>query len=303
MTTDRSPAFRKPTQTFILSTGELPEETEAVDRLRKLLEARGVHLPPLGGTAAKMHKLANDPRSTMDEVLKLIEHEPSLAMRVMRLANSAAMAAMNPATDLKRAVMRVGILGVRDMAFAMGMGAVIRATALKEDLATAYRHSYMVACGTHWACRAVGLDSAQGFLCGLMHDVGSLGALVTLAPHVAKDPSLGNAAALKTLLEEVHTTVGEEILSQWRLPSLVVTTARWHHRPDLAGAAEPLVRLVSAVDVAADKVAVDLNADPLPALLNTPELFVCGLNPPQIKELGRVLQEAGQDGTVESFVS
>ncbi|MBI5497443.1 MAG: HDOD domain-containing protein [Deltaproteobacteria bacterium] len=299
----RLPTHRKPTRTFSAATpADLPDDVDLAERLATLLTTEGMQLPPLGGTAARMHRLALDPRSTLDQVLQLIQHEPSLALRVMRLANSAAMSPAHPAKDLRAALLRVGILGARDMAFALSLGAVVHAAALREDLAGVYRHSYMVASGSHWACRAVGLDSAQGFLCGLMHDIGALGILVALAPHVQKDATLANRAAIRLLVDREHQQVGEDLLTTWHLPSLVVAVARWHHRPEHAGAAEPLVRLIAAVDKAAEAMAANPQ-DGVAPLMELPELFVAGLSPPQVRALGVVLDEAAKDSTADALVA
>ena len=57
------------------------------DEILKILTEKG-DLPPLPEILLKLQKLINDPESELEEIARLIETEPVLSGRLIKLANS-----------------------------------------------------------------------------------------------------------------------------------------------------------------------------------------------------------------------
>ncbi|MEW5852918.1 MAG: HDOD domain-containing protein [Myxococcota bacterium] len=301
LTSERAPLIRRPTRTHEITLTDPSDLSDVEDMLRDHVTRGTLELPPLPGTAAELHRLASDPRATLDDVGKLVEREANLASRVMRVANSPVLRGTSPVTDLRRAITRLGIAGVRDLAMAVSMGRVLRSGPLLKETQRVVTHSFAVACGVQWVCKQLQLDAQYGFLCGLMHDIGSIALLSVLAPMAERDPRLRNVSAVGKLVDGLHAETGGLVLQHWRMPSLVADVARWHHRPHQAGAAMPMTLVVAAVnDAARPEVS---GAQRVARLAQTPGVYQAGLTPAHFPMLARLLDDALSDEMVQSLAA
>jgi len=88
--------------------------------LLKRIES-GYTLPSLSPVALKLIELASDENSSVDDLVRLIEKDPSLALRLLKLANSAFFATSQPSTTLRQAVIKIGFQRVRIMALSISL--------------------------------------------------------------------------------------------------------------------------------------------------------------------------------------
>jgi len=95
------------------------ENINKKDILEKLIS--GYALPSLSNIAVKLIELASDDKSSMDELADLIEKDPSLTVRVLKLANSAFFKPINPITTVKHAVIRIGFHHLRILALSLSL--------------------------------------------------------------------------------------------------------------------------------------------------------------------------------------
>jgi len=88
--------------------------------LLKRIES-GYSLPSLSPVALKLVEMASDERSSVDDLVKIIEKDPPLALRLLKLANSAFFASIHPSTTLKQAVIKIGFQRLRIMALSISL--------------------------------------------------------------------------------------------------------------------------------------------------------------------------------------
>ena len=130
-------------------------------------------LPPLPQVAARALVLVQNPETDFAEMAEVIEKDPALAARVLRIASSAFYVRTNPPTTLQDAVRAVGMSGLRD---------IIVAAALKPafDLDDRFHrqlwdHSLATAVAADTVARTTGASrGGVAFICGLLHDAGRL---------------------------------------------------------------------------------------------------------------------------------
>ena len=87
--------------------------------LEKLAEGYG--LPALSPVALKLVELASDESSSASELVEVIEKDPALAVRLLRLANSAFFGPSSKITSLSQAVVRIGFDRLRIMALSISL--------------------------------------------------------------------------------------------------------------------------------------------------------------------------------------
>jgi HD-like signal output (HDOD) protein len=91
----------------------------ATDLLKRI--ESGYTLPSLSPVALKLIELASDERASVEDLVRLIEKDPPLALRLLKLANSAFFTAAQHSTTLHQAVVRIGFERVRIMALSISL--------------------------------------------------------------------------------------------------------------------------------------------------------------------------------------
>jgi putative nucleotidyltransferase with HDIG domain len=215
----------------------------------KLMEfvSRGINLPPLSALAAQLVSAAAQPQSAIvvGRLAELIESDPVLTAKILRLANS-------PYFGVRR-----GVTSVRHAIALMGLGetlsflafAVVKSRVAESAQTTRFR---MEDFWTHsWACattaRMLGTPQylvrtlpGELYLAGLLHDIGKV-ALALHAPddfdaclEVAQERGIPLFEAEREVLDFDHATLGAQMLEGWRLPQLILEAVGCHHSPEEA---------------------------------------------------------------------
>ncbi|MBL4684180.1 MAG: HDOD domain-containing protein, partial [Nannocystaceae bacterium] len=254
--------------------------------------------PPLPQVAVELGRLASSSDPDLGEATRLVERDNQLAGRVVQVASSAAMGG-RAVTDLQGAVVRLGVNGLRDLAFAITMGRVFRCPPLDDLVKQQMQHSFVVAIGTARACKMLGLSDKYGFLCGLFHDIGHLAVLIALARYGRDDPEMLKPEFASTVADQLHGSMGPWVLKSWGMHNMVVDVAAHHHESGSAGAAMPMCQAVAAVD-AADGVELEVDTAQAraAALCQLPVGYEAGLSGDQLVDLAEVVHIARNDDVV-----
>ncbi|MGH1344421.1 MAG: HDOD domain-containing protein [Nannocystales bacterium] len=243
-----------------------PEEFKSELGIRILRDLRrgSLELRPLPEAALRLAELARDPDPSIEAAVGVLERDPSLASRVLRLAASPAMA-RRPPTDLAQAVMTVGLHELRDIAFAVASGRVFRAPGLNKEVKEEHLHSFQVGLATAEVFRRMGIGSKQGFLVGMLHDIGALLLYSALSQYGRKSPEFLDKKFIARARHALHAALGDAVIRSWGLNETVRAGAKYHHHPADAGALTQVALAVSVADYAAklDATGVDDRAGQL----------------------------------------
>jgi putative nucleotidyltransferase with HDIG domain len=148
-----------------------PAEKKAAESLvSQVAEIHG--LRPFPVSAQQLMGLVRSPNYTIDAVEKVIETDPLLAARVMRVVNSAAYALRTRCTSISHAVVLLGAKTLSEIATAMAVLDMVDASsALMERLRY---HSVAVGSIGRQLAIQMGKKPAEIFTCGLLHDLGKM---------------------------------------------------------------------------------------------------------------------------------
>ncbi|HEV8444429.1 MAG TPA: HDOD domain-containing protein, partial [Steroidobacteraceae bacterium] len=152
-------------------------------------------LPGFPEVALRVRQVLSRDNVSIDEVVRVVSAEPSLAVRLLQLANSVA---LNPGrqriTTLRTAVARVGFSLARTATIAFAMSQMRRAEAWRE-LSVRFRQiweqSARLAATSFVVARQLGrLDADQALLAGMLQAVGKLFVLIRISrfPTLLADP-------------------------------------------------------------------------------------------------------------------
>lgn len=198
---------------------------EFVQFLAQELSSGKVDLPSFPDIAIKVRKVLADDNVDLDMVLRVVSSEPTLAARLLQVANSVAMNRTGtPVTDLRKAVQRMGLNTVRSAAIAFAMAQMKKASELKgleERLSALWQRCTAVAAMSHVVARRLTkMNPDTALLAGLLHGVGELYIMTRAHRHPAL---FEDRPAYETIVRDWHVSVAKALLENWEISEEIVT--------------------------------------------------------------------------------
>jgi putative nucleotidyltransferase with HDIG domain len=213
-----------------------------------------VTLPSMPDSLAKITDLVNDPACALKDVAQAISADPSIALKTLRLVNSAYYGLGQEVSTMEHAVVLLGVKVIKNLALTATVFDTVKGGA--EDL---LYHS--VSCGVSMRMLAEAgvlgdqVETAdEAFVFGLLHDIGK----VILAeympdeyeevPALAQDRGITWSQAEIELIGVDHAELGARLAKQWKLSPPIVNAIAGHH--DLSKSEEPFRRISATLSIA-----------------------------------------------------
>lgn len=195
-------------------------------------------LPSLPRVFAELKLALGDPKTTIDQVTRIVERDIAVSAKLLQLVNSAFFGLARDVTDVKTAVSCLGMTVLHDLVLTLE---VFRSFSANEFVSENYLEAFHL--HAHLTARiAAGISqnhrlSPGVVLAALLHDVGKLVIAERTPAHFAR--ALDQARAESRPLFEVeeqlthisHAEVGAYLLSLWGLPYSLVEAVAHHHHP------------------------------------------------------------------------
>jgi HD-like signal output (HDOD) protein len=199
--------------------------------------ARSENLPVLPQVVSSVLKLADDPEASPKEMERLIESDPAITGKILRVANSAYYG-LHEVPSIGRAVTALGMNTIRSLVIGVAYQQLIagREQAALFSKLEFWRHSLAVAVG----CRIIAkikcpMKSEELYGVGMMHDVGKLVMDrfcpndFDLAIQTAQNEQCPLNEAEVRLYEFDHTDVGGLLADKWGLTKVMRAGIKHHH--------------------------------------------------------------------------
>jgi putative nucleotidyltransferase with HDIG domain len=212
-----------------LSPGErVAAQLEAV--VFRRLAANELILPVLSSQATRCLDLIRKPDYSVTKVAEVIETDPILAARILRVVNSAAVGARQPVTSIQAAVARLGSRGVYSAVVEATAASVIDSRDKRIARATKglWQHSIAVAAGARTLATLVGAgDPEEAYLAGLLHDIGKPVLAVLLLDAEKQVTARSTRGWIDSdewtkAINRSHRTVGVAVATKWSLPERTI---------------------------------------------------------------------------------
>ncbi len=211
------------------------------DLTSKLEGIRDLPSPPK--LAKDLIELAEDPEVTLAAVGAVIEKDPALASKLLRVANSSLYCRGRSRETVRQAILALGLNGTLTLALSFSLVSSMRDTQTTGiNLQRYWQRSLMAANSARALAEAAGLTChEQVFLAAILQDIGVL-VLDRAMPEVYQDaPDLladhsGLIVHEQAQLNTNHAQVGEWLLDRWRLAEPICHAVGTSHG---AGAIDP----------------------------------------------------------------
>lgn len=226
------------------------------ERLRRMA-GDIVGLPTLPTMLDRLNRLVNDPRTSAQDVAKLISSDPALTSKVLKVVNSSFYGVAHRIATVSHAIVILGFNTVRHIVLGTSIFDLFRDQRGSDvfDHREFWRHSVGCGAAARATARLLKLPQTEElFIAGLLHDLGKIVADVHF--HDSFDKAVRAAAERDVLLLETerellgvtHAEVGALLLERWNLAPGLVDAVRCHHNPVLAE--EPNQRAAAVVHLA-----------------------------------------------------
>jgi HD-like signal output (HDOD) protein len=233
------------------------------DHTTALLEGLepGYSLPSFSPITMKLVDMASNEMSSVDELTHLIESDPSLAVRLLSLANSALFRPDRPVATLGQAIMRIGTDRLRIMALSLSLRDTFpmgRVGAM--DYERFWRSSlYQALIAKALASQIQNCDPEEAFVSALILEIGLLVFFDVFKNDLPEDSPIELYPIERLLSWERgqcgsnHREIGEAVLKHWRFPDSIVACQRYHGQGQWEG---PVPVLAQTCDVAREFAAI-----------------------------------------------
>jgi len=210
--------------------------------LAAVLDPNRLPTPP--SVALQVVEAASRPDCRPGQIVALLGQDPGLCAKLLKAVNSVQYGLIRPISSIDRAVIVIGLNGVRSLA----LGLSLPALRPQSRFDPAARDHSLASVGGALTARELaarlGYPAADDFFVGgLLRDIGTLLLQQTYPVEWAAlaarpgDP-LGDeqCARERGVFGIDHAEIAAEVLSGWNLPAEVVEPIRHHHHPErLAG--------------------------------------------------------------------
>lgn len=202
---------------------------------------------PQSSVALGVLQATADDRIDTPRLAALIELDPFLALRVLRLANTAYYGLQQQVATVRLAVSIIGFSAVRALAAMVAMG-ITEAQVPPRFLS----HSAQVAVGASRCALLLDDPIGDAFSGGLLHDVGEA-LLYRCAPglwQITQDSKNPLDAQVRTFGMN-HQRAGHLVLQAWQLPDRLLDAVGRHHEG--FDSAPPVARSVACAEAVVEK--------------------------------------------------
>lgn len=206
------------------------------------------HLPVMPSIAANLLELQANPDATVDDMVRIISHDPALTAQILRYANSSLFGFSGQISNLQDAIFRV--LGYETVLYMSFGGALGRAFKLPQtgrlSMNTFWKEAtYRAALCQQLAQRMPSHSrpsTSLAYITGLLHNIGIvlMGNLFQtefnwLNKMLSSRPEQSLITTEQNLFGCTHSTIGRHLMEYWNMPKEITTVVGEHHNINYSG--------------------------------------------------------------------
>jgi HD-like signal output (HDOD) protein len=264
------------------------------------------HIATLPEVTLKIVELVESPKSTAQDLNKIISTDPALSSRILKVVNSSFYGLPGQIASINRAIVMLGLNAVKNIAIAASLAKLFRGGELTANFSAKHlwTHCNATAVASKMIADSLKIGLAdEAFLAGLMHDIGIMvemqfdrSKLIDVFHKAGVD---GKGVPVNDWLkaeEEAfganHQDFGVALCEKWRFPKTFTYVTGFHHRPlELPAEARTLASIVYIADRLASELEGGFRADLLTTDIAPEVLAFLKLDQAKVDAIRKVLPE------------
>ena len=223
----------------------MPEIDVSTEKQIKLVINRIHNLPTPPMVFTQVNKVLNNPNTSAYQIGAIISEDPALTAKVLKLTNSAFYGLPKTVTNVKQAIVILGLDVVRSLVLSASVFETFskHGNIDKDYLDNFWRHSLSVGFMSRIISRTKNfpsfLEAEEAFSAGLLHDIGKIIIFTHLPDEFKKireatkeSPDEDLCSTENQVLGFDHGLVGSYLARKWNLPDNLASAIQYHHRPE-----------------------------------------------------------------------
>ncbi|MBN2403622.1 MAG: HDOD domain-containing protein [Spirochaetes bacterium] len=215
-------------------------------------------MPTLSPLTHKIIQVANDRKSSAQDLTDVIQLDPVLTAKVIKMVNSAYFGLPQKVKSLKQTIVMLGINTVKNVALSSSFAGNVR---IKEKTKLSandfWQHSLGVAVASKMIAKELGVDPKfleEYFIAGLIHDIGKVlinnffTEEMNQILEISSEKKIPIIDIEKQVLKLSHEEIGIAIGKKWNFEAPLLFAVGKHHTPATAGSAAIMSMIVCVAD-------------------------------------------------------
>ncbi len=256
-------------------------------------------LPPMPAIFIQIEKLARNPNATTAQYGIILELDPGITARILRMSNSTMYSFKRKIKNVKDAVALMGTREILSLVrLACVTGNLKAPPEVEREIRAIWEHSAACSITARLLYEETAFSQTKGleddlFICGILHDIGKIilwkyytdiYMSFMLNPAVSSHPTISDE---EKHLGTTHAKVGKAIADYWELPDSIGDVIGYHHSPMLKQGSD-LVKIIHFANIISKWIMYEFPEGEKP--IPEPELLEkTGMTELQLQELSQKL--------------
>ena len=216
-------------------------------------------IPSLPDVVNRIVDLMSHPNTPASEIARLISYDPGLASKVLRMVNSSAYGFQRQISSIQHGIMILGFNTVRGLVLSASIFQLFEGQKEIQGLnhVAFWEHCMATAIAARVVAKQFRVPGTEdAFSAGMLHDIGKIvldvyfkssypEVLTSAKKHGITQPHGPAFIQLESsLMGTDHALIGSHLANKWKLPLTITEAIQFHHQPEQAQSAKPLVYVV-----------------------------------------------------------
>jgi putative nucleotidyltransferase with HDIG domain len=260
---------------------------------------RNLPTPPI--VFHQIQKVLNDPRVSAGQIAKILQEDPAMSVKVLKLTNSAFYGLQREVESVKQAVIIVGLEAIKNLVLSASVLDMFKGKNIDQEFQEKFwRHSLAVGfCARLLARRARSkgiIDPDSAFSGGLLHDIGKVILCCFLVEEFKKVQQEADRQSPSHLVEDRilgynHAQIGSVLAEQWKLPKRLNAAISYHHNPAECEGEELIAHFIHISNYVAKKTFYESSEEYLIGQLDDGVLDFIEISEADLEELAADLKQ------------
>ena len=215
------------------------------DELHKQLESMVSRMPAFPTSVQRVIELTADVNCSPKELVQVIEHDPVMTVKILKLLNSAYYSLPRKVTSIKRSVVYIGLNTIKNMALSIAtIGMLPKKNPAGFDTQEFLKHSLATAAIAKLLNNKFNhgeFEASDCFVAGLLHDIGKV-VYAQFNPtefqqlqQVSDQEKIALFRAEQRIIGVDHSVIGSLLGQRWKFPEPLVDCIGDHHKVNMPG--------------------------------------------------------------------
>ncbi len=183
-------------------------------------------LPSLPEVAFRIRELIDNPDCSMEDLAKLVNTDPAIATKLVKVANSVMYRGASTCDDTQTAIARLGLITTKQLVTSFAVLALFETKShlFKDHMRRLWEQSVEVAAYSYVLAKQLPrFNEEEALLAGLIHSIGEI-VVLTYAERFYDLSTDENRLNIATT--NLRGKLGEMVLSRWDFTEDLITVAR-----------------------------------------------------------------------------